>query len=101
MLITMPRLADELSSVIAIGLRGSPRREADSMLANHGNWPAWTVILGHQLHLSRFAIMTRDDDEEVCGTAMRPPPLPSCCMLRDSKNLVPTGRYGRDGDAVW
>ncbi len=28
-------------------------------------------------------------------------PLPSCCMLRDSKNPVPTGRYGRDGDAVW
>ena len=23
------------------------------------------------------------------------------CMLRDSKNPVPTGRYGRDGDAVW
>jgi hypothetical protein len=21
--------------------------------------------------------------------------------LRDSKNAVPTGRYGRDGDAVW
>ena len=67
------------------------------MLANHGNWPTRTVILGHQLHLSRFAITTR----EVCGTAMGPPPLPSCCMLRDSKNPVPTGRYGRDGDAVW
>jgi hypothetical protein len=49
-----------------------------------------------QLHLSRFAIMTR----EVCGNAMGPP-LPSCCMLRDSLNPVPTGRYGRDGDAVW
>ena len=23
------------------------------------------------------------------------------CMLRDSKNLVATGRYERDGDAVW
>jgi hypothetical protein len=35
------------------------------------------------------------------GTEVGPPPLPSCCMLRDSKNPVPTGRYGRDGDAVW
>jgi hypothetical protein len=26
---------------------------------------------------------------------------PDRSMLRDSKNPVPTGRYGCDGDAVW
>ena len=37
----------------------------------------------------------------VVSTAVSTQSCSSVRRLRDSKNPVPTGRYGRDGDAVW
>ena len=58
------------------------------------------VACGSRVGLRRYcpllgeAGMTLTEDEFV---GERGP----ICMLRESKNPVPTGRYGRDGDAVW
>jgi hypothetical protein len=59
------------------------------------------IVLSSALRLSPSASEDHHGERRIqCSTAIGPP-LPSCCMLRDSKNAVPTGRYGRDGDAVW